>query len=243
MAARSEVDLLAVVAHPDDAELICGGTLIRAADQGYRTGILDLTRGESGSFGTPDRRAEEARRAGQLMGLAERRSAGLPDGALRNTTAARLTVAGQLRALRPRTVILHGPGWRHPDHRAARVLGRDACFVAGLRNAPLEGEPFRPSKILYALSYLERVPWPTFAVDITDQMERKLEAVFAYASQFEGRNWGGEVPGAGGRSFRDQILTHGAYYGSLIRRTYAEPFFTRETLLVEDVVALEVSSM
>jgi N-acetylglucosamine malate deacetylase 1 len=240
---RKDLDLLAVVAHPDDAELICGGTLIRAADQGYRTGILDLTRGETGSFGTPEHRAREAGRAARIMGLAERLNAGLPDGALRNTNAARLAVAAHLRTLRPRTVILHGPGWRHPDHRAARSLGRDACFIAGLRNAPIEGEPFRPTKILYALAFLERAPRPSLAVDITDQMERKLEAVFAYESQFQGRNWGGEVPGAGARSFRDQILTHAAYCGSLVRRAYAEPFFTPETMLVSDVVTLEVASM
>jgi N-acetylglucosamine malate deacetylase 1 len=243
MTGSGPVDLLAIVAHPDDAELICGGTLIRAADQGYRTGILDLTGGESGSFGTPERRAAEAREASRVLKLAVRRGAGLPDGALRSSPESRTAVAAHIRELRPRAVILHGPAWRHPDHRVARQLARDACFVAGLRNAPIEGAPHRPRKILYALSYVEHAPRPTFVVDITDQMDRKLEAIAAYASQFEGRNWGGEVFGGGDRAFLDQIRAHAAHYGAMIRRAYAEPYFTRETVRVDDVVAMEVSSM
>src|SRR5512139_1967512 len=129
------IDVLAVVAHPDDAELLCAGALIKAADQGYHTGVLDLSAGEAGSFGTPAGRAAELARASALLGLTDRRSGGLPDGRLENTPAARLAVAALLRELRPRVVIAHWPEARHPDHRAAAELARDACFVAGLRNA------------------------------------------------------------------------------------------------------------
>ncbi len=237
------VDVLAIAAHPDDAELLVGGTLLRAADQGYRTAILDLTGGESGTWGSADVRAQEAAAAGRILGLSARENAGLPDGALENTPANRATVAGHLRRLRPSTVILHGPGGRHPDHRAARELGHDACFVAGLRRAPVDGEPFRPHKILYALSYDETDTRPRFVVDVTEQMERKLEAIFAYRSQFTDRTWAGDVFGGGDRPLRDQILAHAAHYGSWIRRPYGEPFWTRETVEVEDVVKLGARSL
>jgi bacillithiol biosynthesis deacetylase BshB1 len=235
------VDVLAIVAHPDDAELLCGGTLIRAAEQGYRTGVLDLTGGETGTRGSAELRAAEATQAADILGLAVRRNAGLPDGGLENTPATRASVASFVRQLAPRTVILHWPVGRHPDHRVASELAYDACFLAGLRNADIPGEPHRPHKVLYATSYREDAGEPRFVVDITDQMERKLEAIFAFRSQFEGKTWAGEVFG-GERPLRDQIQAHAAHYGSLIRRPYGEPFWTRETVRVDNVVDLPVGS-
>lgn len=237
-----EVDLLAIMAHPDDAELLCGGTLIRAADQGYRTGVLDLTGGESGTWGDVAGRREEAETAARIMGLSVRANAGLPDAALENTPDARWAVARHIRRLRPRVVILHWPEGRHPDHRVASQLGYDACFLAGLRRAPIDGEPHRPHKVLYALAYREEPVQPSFVVDITDQFERKLDAIFAFGSQFEGKTAMGEVFGGGERPLREQLRAHAAHYGSLIRRPYGEPFVTRETLRVDDVVALDVNS-
>ena len=237
------VDLLAIVAHPDDAELLCGGTLARAADQGYRTGVLDLTGGESGTWGDAGTRRAEAERAAAILGVAVRRSALLPDAALENTPAARIIVAEHIRVLRPRVVILHWREARHPDHRAAAALGYDACYLAGLAHGPVGGTPHRPRKVLYSLTYREDAPKPTFVVDITAQMERKLDAIFAFGTQFEGKTAMGEVFGGGERPLREQILAHHAHYGSLIRRPYGEPFWTRETMKVDDVVALEVVSI
>lgn len=236
------LDLLAIVAHPDDAELLCAGTLIRASDAGHRTGVLDLTGGEAGTAGNASIREREAARAAEIMGLATRRVAGLPDGALQNTLDARHRVAGILRELRPDTVILQWPESRHPDHRVASRLGYDACFVAGLIKAPVEGQRFRPRKVLYAMSYREHAGKPTFVVDVSDQMERKLEAVFAYASQFEGKTGMGEVYPGGDRDLKEQLRVHGAYYGGLIRTAYGEPFWTRETMAVRDPVGLDVAS-
>ncbi len=236
------LDLLAIVAHPDDAELICGGTLIRAADAGHRTGVLDLTGGEAGTAGNAARREEESTRASGFLGLATRRVAGLPDGALENSPDARNRVAAILRELRPGTVILMWPEARHPDHRVASQLAYDACFVAGLTKAPIPGDRFRPRKVLYAMAYREHTPKPTFVVDISDQMDRKLDAIYAYGSQFEGKKGMGEVYPAGDRDLRDQLLAHHAYYGGLIRTAYGEPFWTRETMAVDDVVALDVAS-
>jgi bacillithiol biosynthesis deacetylase BshB1 len=237
------VDLLAIVAHPDDAELLCGGTLRRAADQGYRTGILDLTGGESGSWGDPKTRRQEADRAAQALGLHTRQNAGLPDGSLQNDPESRQVVAQLVRQLKPRVVILHWPEGRHPDHRAASSLAYDAAFLAGLRNAPIAGEPHRPHKIIYAQAYREEPVKPTFVVDITDQIEAKLDAIFAFHSQFAGKSAMGEIFGGAERPLREQILAHAAHYGSLIRRPFGEPFWTRETMSVDDVVQLAVNSI
>lgn len=236
------LDLLAIVAHPDDAELLCGGTLIRAGDAGHRTGVLDLTGGETGTAGSPGLRATESERASEILGLAARRVAGLPDGSIENSPAARNRVAAILRELRPDTVILMWPEARHPDHRAASQLGHDACFVAGLARAPVDGDPFRPRKVLYALAYREHAPKPSFVVDISGQMERKLDAIYAFGSQFEGKKGMGEVYPGGERELREQLKVHAAYYGGLIRAEYGEPFWTRETMAVEDVVRLPVAS-
>jgi N-acetylglucosamine malate deacetylase 1 len=236
------IDLLAIVAHPDDAELLCGGALLRAADRGRRTAVLDLTAGEMGSWGTRESRAREAEAAARLLGLAERRNAGLPDGALGNSTEARLSVAAHIRALRPDTVILHWPDARHPDHRAASELGRDACFIAGLANAQVRGEPFRPRKLVHCLTYAGHGVRPTVVVDISEQMDRKLDAIFAFGSQFEGRTAMGDVVGAGDRPLREQVLAHHAHYGAMIGRRYAEPYWTRETVALEDLMELGGSS-
>ena len=239
-----DVDLLAIMAHPDDAELLCGGTLARAADAGYRVGVLDLTRGEGGTWGSAEGRASEAQAAASILGVSVRANAGLADSALMNTPEARNTVAGHLRALRPRTVILHWPDHgRLPDHRVASQLAYDACFIAGLRRAPVEGSPHRPQKILYAMSYREEAVKPSFVVDITDQIERKLDAIFAFGTQFEGKTAMGDVFGGGERPLREQLLAHAAHYGSLIRRPYGEPYWMRETMKVDDVVTLGVDSI
>jgi bacillithiol biosynthesis deacetylase BshB1 len=233
-----KIDLLAIMAHPDDAELLCGGTLAKGVDAGHTVGILDLTAGESGSFGDRDTRAQEAEAAARILGVAVRRTVHLPDGALENNIATRNIVAEVLRELAPRTVILHWPEARHPDHRAASELGRDACFIAGI------GGHSRPHKLLYALTYQEVHLKPTFVVDITDQIDRKLDAVFAFNTQFGGGKTAmGDVLGGGARPLRDQILAHHAHYGSLIRADYGEPYWTKETMFVEDVVRLSVRSM
>jgi N-acetylglucosamine malate deacetylase 1 len=237
------VDLLAIAAHRDDVELLCGGTLARMAGLGYRTGILDLTEGERGTAGSAALRGAEAEAAARVLGVAVRRNAGLPDAGLENTAETRQLVASWIRAFRPRTVILPYREGRHPDHRIASQLAYDACFLAGLGKFPATGEPHRPYKLLYTLTYREDPVKPTFVVDITDQIETKMEAIRCYASQFDGRTWGGEVFPGGDRPLYDQVRMHAARYGSLIRTEYGEPFYTAETMRVDDVVALEVRSI
>jgi bacillithiol biosynthesis deacetylase BshB1 len=236
------VDLLAIGAHPDDAELTCGGTLAKAAGQGHRTAIVDLTRGETATRGTPETRAAEAAAAARVLGVAERVNAGLPDAHLHNSDEMRRVVVELLRTLTPRVVILPFPVGRHPDHRAASELCRDACFLAGLKNYDAPGEPHRPDKVLYALAYREDPVKPTFVVDISDTFDAKLAAIRCYASQFEGAKAAGEIFPTG-QDLYELIRTQNAHYGSIIRTAYGEPYMTYETVQVDDVVTLGVTSM
>ena len=236
------VDVLAIAAHRDDVELTCAGTLLRAADAGHRTGILDLTAGETGTRGSAELRAQEADRAAELLGVSERRNAGLPDARLQNTDQMRRVVVEHIRHFAPRVVILPFAVGRHPDHRVASELGRDACFLAGLAKYDAGGAPHRPFKILYALSYREDPVKPTFVVDITPQFERKMAAIRCYASQFDGAKAAGEIFPTG-QDLYSLVETQNAHYGSLIRTRYGEPFFTDETMAVADVTALGVQSM
>lgn len=238
------VDVLAIAAHRDDAELTCGGTLVGCADRGRRTGVLDLTRGEMGSRGSAELRAEEAERAAAVMGLSVRSNAALPDAGLANDRASRERLVRFLRRLRPSVVILPYREGRHPDHRITSVLGRDACYLAGLsRYAPEEGvEPHRPRKLLYSLAYREDPVKPTFVVDVSDQFDRKMEAVRCYGSQFDGAEAAGEIFPTGQRLY-DLVETQCRHYGSLIRRPYGEPYWTEETVRVDDVTELPVRSM
>src|SRR6202171_735992 len=176
------LDTLAISAHPDAVEQTCGGTLIRMAEMGYRTGVLDLTAGDMGSRGTPEIRLKESDAAACKMRLAWRGNMRLPDARLENTVSVRMSLAVEIRNLRPRVVIL--PYWeaRHPDHYRAGEIGFEACFLAGLKKLDEQTEPHRPSKILYSSLYANVTP--SFVVDISSQLERRMEALFCYESQY-----------------------------------------------------------
>ena len=236
------VDILAIAAHRDDVELTCAGTLLNALDAGYKVGILDLTAGETGTRGSASLRSEEADRAAKILGVTERRNAGLPDAHLHNSDEARRAIVEQIRYFAPRVVVLPFPVGRHPDHRVASELGRDASYLAGLSRYDAPGTAHRPDKLLYALSYREDPVKPTFVVDISDQFARKLAAIKCYSSQFEGAKAAGEIFPTG-QDLYSLIETQNAHYGSLIRKRYGEPFFTHETMEVEDVVRLGVRSI
>jgi bacillithiol biosynthesis deacetylase BshB1 len=237
-----KVEVLAVCAHPDDSELICGGTLARSAALGHRAGIVALTSGELGSRGSPELRAKESAAAAKVLGLAFHEVLGLPDGAVVNTPETRAKLAVLIRRTQPQVVITHWLKGRHPDHAVTAQLVRDACFVAGLKNIHPETPTHRPRKILHALSFREDNEKPTFVVDISDSLEKKLEAVGCYASQFSDAKQAGELF-PNGESLADLIRHHAAHYGSLIRTRYGEPFFTNETMRVDDVTKLDVASL
>ncbi|MEO8194129.1 MAG: bacillithiol biosynthesis deacetylase BshB1 [Gemmatimonadales bacterium] len=235
------VDILAIAAHRDDVELTCGGTLIKAASLGRKTAVIDLTAGELGTRGSAEIRGEEASRAAAIMGLEARENLGLPDGGVTNTSETRALLALAIRRFAPRVVIAPSMQGKHPDHSVAAQLIRDACFVAGLSKVHPDVPIHRPTKVVHCLAYREDNVKPTFVVDISDAFERKLESVRCYSSQFDEAIHAGEVF-PNGEHLYDIILHQAAHYGSLIRTRYGEPFFTTETMRVDDVAALEVAT-
>ncbi len=237
------VAVLAIAAHRDDVELTCGGTLVKSARQGHRTAILDLTQGEMGTRGSAELRGAEADRASAVLGVAHRETLALPDAGIVNTPETRLLLGRVIRRLRPTIVIAPAPPpyGRHPDHRATAELVRDACFISGLAKADPSLPPHRPRKVVHALAYREDHVKPTFVVDISDEFEAKMEAIRCYGSQFDEAIQAGEVY-PNGEPLYDLVCHHAAHYGSLIRRRYGEPFHTTETMRVDDITTLEVST-
>lgn len=235
------VDILAIAAHRDDIELTCGGTLLAAAARGRRTAIIDLTEGEAGTRGSAELRAREASQAAEVLGVVARENLGFPDAGLVNTPETRAVLAKAIRRFRPRVVIAPAPAGRHPDHRVAGELVRDASFIAGLAKIEPNVPAHRPFKVVHTLTYREDAIKPTFIVDISDVFEQKLEAIRCYASQFDQVKQAGEVY-PNGDSLLDIVRHQAAHYGSQIRVRYGEPFYTTETMRVDDVAALEVST-
>jgi len=239
--ADSSVDVLAIAAHRDDVEQTCGGTLLRMAARGLRTGILDLTQGESGTRGSAAERAAEAEDAARILGVSHRQALDLPDGAIGNTLENRLKMARVVRELRPRVVIL--PYWeaRHPDHAICATLGYEACFVAGLsRVAAGSAPPHRPFKIVYASLYAD--VRPSFVVDITPFIEQRHDALMAYKSQYSNQAQGGGlfVPE---EEIRERTFAEARHYGLLAGVRYGEPFVQREVGLVDDLMLIPVQSI
>ncbi|MGC2831752.1 MAG: bacillithiol biosynthesis deacetylase BshB1 [Candidatus Acidiferrum sp.] len=242
-----KLDLLAIAAHPDDVELTCGGTLLEMAHRGYKTGILDLTAGEMGTRGTPEIRAKEAAKAAKLLRVSWRGTLGVPDSDVQPSRQHKLRLASVIRELRPKTVIL--PYWeaRHPDHYHASTLGYEGCFLAGLKQLPIDREPHRPFKILYSTAYAH--VRPTFVVDITAQFEQRGRAIRAFASQFH------PIRGESFRQFKktdvflaidrleDEMNQLARHYGEMIGVKYGEPFLIKELMQVHDVVNMDVRSI
>jgi bacillithiol biosynthesis deacetylase BshB1 len=227
------LDILAIAAHPDDVEQTCGGALIRMAEMGYRTGVLDLTAGDMGTRGTPEIRLKESEAAAGKMQLAWRGNLRLPDARLENTVSVRMSLAVEIRNLRPRVVIL--PYWeaRHPDHYRASEIGFEACFLAGLKKLDEQTEPHRPSKIMYSSLYANVTP--SFVVDISSQFARRMDALFCYESQY------GDAPEAAHlfpqqQEIRERLSAIARFYGNLIGVKYGEPFVVKETMRVDDII-------
>jgi bacillithiol biosynthesis deacetylase BshB1 len=237
------VDILAIAAHRDDVEQTCGGTLMAMHAKGWRTGILDLTQGEAGTRGTAAERQAEAEAAASILQVAHREALDLPDGNVENTLPNRLKIAGVLRRLRPRVVIL--PCWqgRHPDHYTSATLGYEACFVSGLSKVEIPGcsdAPHRPYKILYASLYAD--VRPSFVVDITPYVEQRLQSLLAYRSQYSNQSTGGGlfVPQD---DIRERTFATARHYGLLAGVRYAEPFVQKEVGLADDLMLLPVQSI
>jgi bacillithiol biosynthesis deacetylase BshB1 len=240
MNAEPMAEVLAMAAHRDDVEQTSGGTLLRMRAQGYRTAILDMTRGEAGTRGSAAERESEAKAAAAILGVSWRYALDIPDGNVENTYENRLKIVDVLRRVRPRVVIL--PYWtgRHPDHYTTSTLGYEACFLAGLAKVDTGLPPHRPFKILYASLYAD--VRPSFVVDITSYIEDRHRALMAYTSQYANQAHGSGlfVPE---EEIRERTFAMARHYGLLAGVRYAEPFVQKEVGLVEDVAMLGVASI
>ena len=271
-AEAKSLDVLAIAAHRDDVEQTCGGALLKMSERGYRTGILDLTRGEMGTRGSAEDREREAAEAARILKAAWRGTLDIPDGRVENTWENKLKVARVLREQRPRVVIL--PYWkgRHPDHYTASTLGYEACFLGGLKKLDCSAAPpaavvagippatlgaGRPQDSRQDASATQIAPHrpfkiiyatlyydvrPTFVVDITEQFEARFQSLMAYKTQFSDQEAGKDLFPAQ-KEIRNRIEAMARFYGMLGGVEYAEPFLQKEVGLVEDLLMIPVKSI
>jgi bacillithiol biosynthesis deacetylase BshB1 len=217
------IDILAIAAHPGEIERTCGGTLIRAAQQGYQTAVIDLTDGGMGTHGSEETNLEQAELAQMVMSVSHRENLHFPDARLENSMPARMTLAQRIRDLSPRKVIL--PYWDsdHPDHRNAAALAAEACFLAGLPKLDQYTKPCRVEKILYASGLSDAAP--TLVTDISATFAKRMEALQHYGAQFT-------------HALRESLTLRARYFGQMIGVEYGEPFIVRGVIHADDIAAL-----
>lgn len=239
-----KIDLLAIVAHPDDAELCCGGTLIKHQQEGFKIGIVDLTQGELGSRGSRDIRMEEAKRASELLKLSGRESLDLGDGKFENTHEDRLPIIQQIRRFQPEIVITNALSDRHPDHGRSAKLVADACFFSGLVRieTQFEGEAqqaWRPKNVWHMMQ--DHYHHPDIVIDVTDQWEKRQEAILAFSTQFHNPNDTSAEPKTpiSGKDFWNFLDARGREMGRLIRTTYGEGFIKSRPVGVNNLFDLK----
>ncbi|MFC3197525.1 bacillithiol biosynthesis deacetylase BshB1 [Parapedobacter deserti] len=244
MDTQNKLDILVITVHPDDAELGCGGTIIKHVGMGRKVGVVDLTRGELGTRGTPETRDAEARSAAQLLGVSIRENLGMRDGFFRNDEAHQLEVIRTIRKYSPEIVITNAVHDRHPDHGRAGALVNDAVFLAGLRKietseAESPQQPHRPRLLLQLIQdhYIK----PDIVVDISDQWESKINAIKAFQSQFHSDNYDKDEPETyiSKPDFLEYIEARAREYGKYIGAKYAEGYTCRRLLGVDDLFVLK----
>lgn len=230
------LDVLAFAAHPDDVELSAGGTACLLVQQGYKVGIVDLTRGELGSRGTPEGRLREAQEAAKIIGLTARENLGMPDGNIENSKENQRRIIRMVRRYRPHIALLTAPVCRHPDHCAASTLCSDAFFYAGLRMVETieeDGtaqEPWRPH---HTLHYMQSATFePTFVLDVSEVWEQRIQALQAFKSQFFNPDYqpeeGEPETFVSNPAFFQWIEARARTYGYMIGATYGEPFLYKQ---------------
>lgn len=230
-----EVDLLFIAAHPDDVELACGGTVARSVADGLRVGIVDLTRGETGTRGTPQTRKREAQAAARLLGAAFREQLDFGDGNLRTGREEEMELIDVIRATRPRVVITPYPEDRHPDHSRAGRIVTEASFYAGLRAIETGRPAHRPQAVVYFLQHF-MFP-PTFIVDVSTSWKTKMKAIRAFKSQFFDPASKEPRTLISDPRFLDWVEARGRHFGLLIGATYGEAFVTRQPPRIDDIIS------
>jgi len=229
-----DIDVLCMVAHRDDADIMAGGTLLKLKDQGYSTGIVDFSQGEMGSRGSAAQRAEEAACAAKILGVDVRVNLGFPDAGIENTVEHRRPVVEVIRKYRPHLIITNGLNNRNPDHTHTGLLVKESCFTAGLVKYDTGQPPHRPNKIIYGMEYFQSPP--TMIIDISAQFERKMQAIACYRSQTFNPDFEGPETYISSNSFSRDIIARMRYYGSRIHCEYAEAFLMETPMEVRDLV-------
>ena len=229
------VDVLFISAHADDTELSCGGTVVKMVKDGLRVGMIDLTRGEMGTRGTPAERAREARNSARVLGAAFREHLDFGDGALRTTREEELQVIELVRRYRPRVVFTPYPDERHPDHARTGRLVTEASFYSGLRALKSDLPAHRPQAVIY---YLQNYMFtPSFVVDVTATWKTKMRAVASFKSQFYNPKSKEPVSFIATENFIHMIEARGRHFGALIGKSYGEAFVTKQPPQIDDVIA------
>jgi len=234
----SQVDVLAIFAHPDDVELTVAGTMLKMKHLGYRTGVLDVTQGEMGTRGTVEGRAEEAAEAATILKLDIRENLGLPDGHVFVDDPSRTKLVRVLRRLKPKLVLTHQEGDSHPDHNHIAQLVRESARLASMKNYDPEtggGKIAVPMVAHNVFSWRSRI---SFVVDISDFLEDKMAAIRAHRSQFYDPNSNEPETRLTAKHFLTELETRSRYYGSLIGVDAGAPYFVREVLNIDDPFAL-----
>jgi len=233
-----KLDLLAIAPHPDDVELHCGGLLLKMADQGYKTGIADLSRGEMGTRGTVADRNNEADLAAKILQTEVRLNLDLPDSQIGWDHKHTLDVVEVIRRCQPDLLLIPHETARHPDHRNASTLAWDSAFLAGLEKITTHHPAFRPKQVIfYYTHYTYRDIGPSFIVDISLYFDRKKKALKAFKSQFYNPESTEPETFISRPEFLDEIEAQNRYYGSLIGVKHGEPYIIREHLAIDDPVA------
>lgn len=235
---QTQLDVLAVFSHPDDAELTVSGTLLRLKSLGYRTGVLDMTRGEMGTRGTPETRAQEALAAARILKLDVRRNLEQPDGHVWLTEEARTALVRIIRAHGPKVLLTTHWDDPHPDHANTSLIVKQSARLASM--AKYDGESGQAAVAVPAImhSLFSRRVVPSFIVDVSDFVEEKMQAIKAHASQFYSEDSTEPATRISDKNFLDQIEHRMHYFGSLIGAAAGEPFFVSEALNVDDPYAL-----
>jgi len=238
-----KLDVLAIGAHADDIELTCGGTVLKLVTKGKRVGLLDLTEGELGTRGTKEIRTEESKKAAEILGVSLRENLRIPDGDIQVNPENRTKLMRVIRKYRPEILLI--PHWleRHPDHQQAHHLCREAWFYSGLAKIVTEDdgatqESFRPRSYYHYMQVYEFAP--SFVVDISDQYERRMEAVAAYRSQFHNPKSNERETFLSHPEFMNMLRTRLEYYGDRIGVKYGEPFYSVNMVGLSDLDLLTI---
>jgi len=237
-----KLDILAIVAHPDDVELSFGGTLLVHKELGYKTGIVDLTKGELGTRGTPEIRAQEAANAAKLLGLSARENLGIPDGFFENNKETQLKVIEQIRRFRPRIVIANSLYDRHPDHTRGSQLVETAFFLAGLKEIKtkwdgVEQEAYRPERLFFCIQSIAHDP--DLLVDISHVIDQRREAINAFKSQFFDPNSQEPETFISSEGFMSMLEARAREWGQRIGVKYAEGFKVKHSIGVNNLFDLK----